>query len=101
MTMVNTWTIVHVLVVTDETICGGWISPTTVKMSPATIAERPAPRRRFEAVIFHFALLELGVCRTLTTLSVLSCSPELDHAAAVRPTRSALIFQSLAVTSVS
>ena len=57
MTMVNKWTIVHALVVTDETTCGGWISPTIAKMLPATIADKPAPRMRFEAVIFIFLSL--------------------------------------------
>src|SRR5438270_2127412 len=57
MTMVNKWTIVHVLVVTDETIWGGWIRPTMAKILPATIAERPTQRMRFEAVIFIFLFL--------------------------------------------
>jgi hypothetical protein len=57
MTMVNRWTIVQVLVVTDETTCGGWISPTTAKILPANIADKPASRIRFEAVIFTFLFL--------------------------------------------
>ena len=52
--MVNKWTIVHMPVVTDETMCGGWSSPTTAKMCPATTAEKPAQRMTFEAVIFIF-----------------------------------------------
>ena len=59
---------VHMLVVTDDkNIDGGWISPTTVKMSPATIAERPAQRMRFEAVIFIFLFLSFvwrSICVT-------------------------------------
>src|SRR5437868_15359146 len=57
MTMVNRWTNVHVLVVIDDTTFGGWIRPTTVKILPATIADIPAWRMRFAAVIFIFLFL--------------------------------------------
>jgi hypothetical protein len=39
-------------VVTDERAPGGWIACMTTKRLPATTAERPAQRMRFEAVVF-------------------------------------------------
>ena len=54
---------VHPLTVLDDHsryaigLEGGWISPTTAKMIPATIADRPAQRRRFVAVVFIFISL--------------------------------------------
>jgi len=52
MAVAKEWTIAHWVVVTDEKTLGGWNIPTTTKKIPATMADGPAQRMSFEAVIF-------------------------------------------------
>src|SRR5688572_4689026 len=46
------WTFTQVAVVTDEGTLSGWNIPTTMKHSPATMADKPAQRMRVDVFIF-------------------------------------------------
>src|SRR5688572_5589360 len=52
MTTPKEWTIAHRSVVTDERTSGGWIGCMTTKRIPDSMADRPAHRMRFAAVVF-------------------------------------------------